>query len=311
MNFEIKNLSCIFAQEIKLGTIFEERKLKNNLYIYMESITKENVDYNKIYKFTKDSQIVYSLNGIRVLYTPHVKEIYNDIINDNVKCMAPIEVNINTMGVIDGQHRLQAAMNAWDNGYDFEIEVIFRNITKEEEAEIVVKKNTSQKSWTQKDFKHKLLLEGNKSAKRLNDFCLSHDKLHGKQKPDGTIPTKDRYAMALLRGQNITKEIIDGTVNITDEDVEFGEQLYKEAMHLYDILGYQSMGGGWFEYFLQGWYDFRSNNKYCKRLDKFGIDKYYDAVTKEFDSEKIMSKVGYTDKFVYVLSRLESERRAA
>lgn len=277
----------------------------------MERITKENVDYDKIYRFTKDDVSDYYHNGIRILYEKHVKEIERDIMNGKAKFMSPIEINVNTGGVIDGNHRFKAAKGAWEKGSDFKLEAIFRDISPEEETEIIVQKNTTTKGWTQKDFKRKLLLEDNKSAKRLNDFCLSHDKLHGKQKRDGTIPTKDRYAMALLRGENITKEIINGTVNITDEDVEFGEQLYKEAMHLYDILGYQSMGGGWFEYFLQGWYDFRSNNKYCKRLDKFGIDKYYEAVVKEFDSEKIMSKVGYTDKFVYVLSRLESERRAA
>lgn len=274
----------------------------------MERITKENVDYNRIYRFTKEDVAAYSFNGIRVLYAPHVKDIYNDIVSNNVKCMAPIEVNINTMGVIDGQHRLQAAINAWEAGYNFEIEVIFRNITKEEEGDIVVKKNTSQKSWTQKDFKHKLLLEGNKSAKRLNDFCLSHDILHGKQKKDGTVPTKDRYAMALLRGQNITKEIINGSVDISDDDVEFGEQLYNEVIKLYEILGYQSMGGGWFEYFLQGWYDFRSNNKYCKRVEKIGLDKYFEGIAEHFENEKIMSKAAYTDRFVAVLIELEKSR---
>jgi len=274
----------------------------------MERITKDNVDYDKIYRFTKEDVDGYYHNGIRTLYEPHIKEIESDIMNGKAKFMAPIEINVNTGGVIDGNHRFKAAKNAWEKGSNFVIEAIFRDISAEEENDIIVKKNTSQKSWTQKDFKHKLLLEGNKSAKRLNDFCLSHDILHGKQKKDGTIPTKDRYAMALLRGQNITKDIINGSVIISDEDVEFGEQLYKEVIKLYEILGYQSMGGGWFEYFLQGWYDFRSNNKYCKRLDKFGMDKYYEAIVDHFENEKIMSKAAYTDRFVSVLIELEKSR---
>jgi hypothetical protein len=274
----------------------------------MERITKENVDYNRIYRFTKEDVDGYYHNGIRTLYEPHVKEIESDIINGKAKYMAPIEINVNTGGVIDGNHRFKATKNAWEKGSDFVIEAIFRDISAEEENDIIVKKNTSQKSWTQKDFKHKLLLEGNKSAMRLNDFCLSHDILHGKQKKDGTIPTKDRYAMALLRGQNITKEITNGTVVITDEDVEFGEQLYKEVTKLYDILGYQSMGGGWFEYFLQGWYDFRSNNKYCKRVEKIGLDKYFEGIAEHFENEKIMSKAAYTDRFVAVLIELEKNR---
>lgn len=274
----------------------------------MERITKENVDYNKIYRFTKEDVDGYYHNGIRTLYEPHVKEIESDIINGKAKYMAPIEINVNTGGVIDGNHRFKAAKNAWEKGSDFVIEAIFRDISSEEENDIIVKKNTSQKSWTQKDFKHKLLLEGNKSAKRLNDFCLNHEWLHGKKKKDGTVPTKDRYAMALLRGQNITKEIINGSVVITDEDVEFGEQLYNEVTKLYNILGYQSMGGGWFEYFLQGWYDFRSNSKYCKRVEKIGLDKYFEGITEHFENEKIMSKAAYTDRFVAVLIELEKNR---
>lgn len=274
-------------------------------------ITKENVDYDRIYRLNKSNYEdlrSFSFNGIRVLYEPHIKEIYNDIIKGKAVWMAPVEVNINTMGVCDGQHRVKAVLKAWEDGYDYELGVIFRDIPEETEAETVVRKNTTTKNWTQKDFKHKLLLEGNKNAKRLNDFCLNHELLHGKKKKDGTVPTKDRYAMALLRGQNITNEIINGNVVITDDDVEFGEQLYEEVKALYDVLGYQSKGGGWYEYFLQGWYEFRSNNKYCKRVEKVGLDKYIESMPVLFENEKIMSKAVYVDRFVAVLIELEKKR---
>lgn len=271
-------------------------------------ITKKNVDYSRIYKLTSADVDGYFHNGIRDLYENHVKEIESDILNGRAKYMAPVEININTGGVIDGNHRFKAAKNAWEKGSDFVLEAIFRDITPEEEADIIVKKNTSQKSWTKNDFKHKLLVEGNKSARRLNDFCLNHDMLHGKKKKkDGTYATKDRYAMALLRGQNITNELINGRVEISDDDVEFGEQLYNEAVTLYDILGFQSTGG-WFEFFLQGWYEFRSNNKYCKRLDKFGLDRYYEAMVDNFEREKVNSKAIYLERFVSVLTELEKSR---
>lgn len=270
-------------------------------------ITKNNVDYHKVYVLSKDDVNGYYHNGIRSLYEPHIKEIEQDIINGNAKFMAPIEININTGGVIDGNHRFKAVKNAWEKGSDYKIEAIFRDISPEEEADIIVKKNTSQKSWTQKDFKHKLLVEGNKSAQRLNDFCLAHDMLHGKKKKDGTVPTKDRYAMALLRGQNITKEIISGSIEITEDDVEFGNQLYAEVETLYNILGFQSTGG-WFEFFLQGWYEFRSSNKFSKRLDKFGLDRFYEAMVDFFEREKVNSKAIYTQRFVSVLTELEKTR---
>ena len=270
-------------------------------------ITKHNVDYHKIYELTKSDVDGLFHNGIRDLYEKHIKEIESDILNGKAKFMAPVEININTGGVIDGNHRFRAVLNAWEKGSDFKLEAIFRDISSEEETEIIVKKNTSQKSWTKTDFKHKLLVDGNKSAKRLNDFCLQHDMLHGKKKKDGTCPTKDRYAMALLRGQNITNEIISGAIEITEDDVEFGEQLYNEAVTLYDILGFQSTGG-WFEFFLQGWYEFRSSNKFCKRLEKFGLDRYYEAMVDNFEREKVNSKAIYTQRFVSVLTELEKTR---
>ena len=270
-------------------------------------ITKHNVDYHKIYELTQSDVDGLFHNGIRDLYEKHVKEIESDILNGRAKFMAPVEININTGGVIDGNHRFKAACNAWEKGSNFKLEAIFRDISPEEEADIIVKKNTSQKSWGQKDFKHKLLVEGNKSAKRLNDFCLQHAMLHGKKKKDGTCVTKDRYAMALLRGQNVTKELISGTIEIIGDDVEFGEQLYNEAETLYKILGFQSTGT-WFEYFLQGWYEFRSSNKFCKRLEKFGLDRYYEAMVDNFEREKVNSKAIYTQRFVSVLTELEKTR---
>ena len=271
-------------------------------------VTKENVDYHYIYEMNKEDNVSLKFNGIRVIDKKHVKKIVKDIIDGNVKCMAPIEVNINNFGVMDGQHRLAAAQTAWEQGIDFTLEVIFRDLPIEEESDVVVKKNTSQKSWNQKDFKHKLLVEGNESAGRLNDFCLSHDLLHGKKpKSDGTFATKDRYAMAFLRGANITKELLNGSVKIDDDDVETGEQLYKEVEILYNRLGFLQTAG-WFEYFIQGWYEFRTNNKYCKRIERFGLEKYYDMAAKTFDKEKMMSKQVYLERFVGVLQDLEKTR---
>lgn len=273
-------------------------------------VSKENVEYGSIYTLTKEDNMALSFHGIRVLDQKHVKEIEKDIMDGNAKYMSPIEVNINSFGVIEGNHRYQAALNAWEKGSDYTLRVIFYDLSEEEEADIVVKKNTSQKSWTVKDFKHKLLVEGNPDARRLQDFCLSHPMLHGKQKKDGTIPIKDRYAMAFLKGANITKEIISGTISITQDDIETAEELYKEVETIYKLLGFVSVGG-WFECFIQGWYEFRTNNKYCKRLDKFGIERYYEALVAEFDREKITSKQQYLERFVAVLIQLEKSRLAA
>lgn len=274
----------------------------------MEKITKDNVDYNKIYVLTQEDACKTPLHGIRIINYGHVNEIFVDIINGNATFMAPLAVNINNMAVVDGAHRYRAICKAWEAGYDFPMKVIFYDIPLETESDIVVKINTTQKSWTAKDYKHKLLAEDNCSIQRLDDFCMSHSLLHGPMKKNGTCKTKDRYGMAFLRGENLTKSVKDGTINITKEDVEFANKIYPEVEAIYNTLGYTGTAG-WFEYLIQGWYAFRDGSKTAKRFDKFGFDKYMEKMKEGFDTEQVLSKQIWQDRFTGVLTSLETDSK--
>jgi hypothetical protein len=171
-------------------------------------INKSNVDYKKIYDLTQEDcvELGIKLNGVRLTDDKHIKEIASPIVN-STPMISCIEIDINTMGVVDGQHRFEAYKRAWAQGYTGTMEVRFLDVPEDIYNDIVRDKNIHSKNWTIKDYKRAALLGGNEAMIKINEFCMSHRLLHGKVRKDGTAPTKDRYAMAFLKGGNVTKEI--------------------------------------------------------------------------------------------------------
>lgn len=268
------------------------------------TITKENVDYKRIYDLTKDDceRLGIKLNGIRLTDEKHIKEIARPIIHDKpfISC---IEIDINTMGVIDGQHRFEAYQTAWENGFKGTMEVRFLDIPQDKHDEIVRDKNIHSKNWTIKDYKYAALKNGNPAMRTINDFCMSHDLLHGKIKKDGTAPIKDRYAMAFLKGANVTPEIKNNTLKISKDDVEYAEILYNEITILLEELQFKSISS-WFEPFIQAWYDIRRDSRLTKRFENISMDNFYRNVNK-MDRATTTSKVEWKERFVGILQMVE------
>jgi hypothetical protein len=269
----------------------------------MIKFSKEEVDFNRIYHFTAEEMKDIPLHTIRV--PSHANKIYKDLIGGKAKHMAPIIINAETMSVIDGGNRVTAYKRAWDEGYDFKIRAIFEDIPKEEEGDEVVTINTTQNSWGIRDFKKKLDDECNESIMRYNEFALSHDFCHGKFKKDGTAPINMRYTMAFLLGRNDSNNIKDGSICITQEDVDFANEIYPEVAAIYNTLGYTS-SGGWFETMIHAWYHFRDSKQYSKRFERFGFDKYLEKLKDGFDTEQVTSSSIWESRFSSVLVALET-----
>lgn len=91
--------------------------------------TKENVDYDRIYYFTKDPGFG-RFPGDRDLDKGHVIDIQKGIETGKhkEKFIAPIRVDINTLNLEDGKHRYNAFLKAWKNGTKAEMRVMFENM---------------------------------------------------------------------------------------------------------------------------------------------------------------------------------------
>lgn len=270
-------------------------------------INKENVDYKKIYDLTEQdcTDLGIVLNGVRLCDERHIKEIANPIIN-SAPFIPCIEVDINTMGIVDGQHRFEAYKRAWSSGFTGTIEVRFLDIPQEIYSDVVRDKNIHSKNWTIKDYKRAALLNGNPAMTRINEFCMSHDLLHGKVKKDGTAPIKDRYAMAFLKGANVTNEIKNCTLKITNDDIEYAEQIYTEVENLLRELQFKSTAA-WFESFVQAWYDVRRDNRLVKRFESVGLENYY-AEVHNMERATTTSKYEWIERFVSILQIVEQKK---
>lgn len=270
-------------------------------------ITKENVDYKRIYDLSKADceELGIVLNGVRLTDKKHIKEICDPILNSNpyISC---IEVDINTMGVVDGQHRFEAYKIAWDNGYNGTMEVRFLDIPQEIHNEVVRDKNIHSKNWTIKDYKRAAMLNGNEAMVKINEFCMTHNLLHGKVKKDGTAPIKDRYAMAFLKGANVTNEIKNNTLRITKDDIEYAEQIYGEVERLLKELQFNTTAA-WFESFVQAWYDIRRDARLVKRFDNITLENFYNEVY-TMERATTTSKYEWRERFVGILQSVEEKK---
>lgn len=267
-------------------------------------INKTNVDYKRIYDLTKEDceELGIKLNGVRLTDAKHIKEIAEPIVSGTpfISC---IEVDINTMGVADGQHRFEAYKKAWESGYTGTMEVRFLDIPQEVYNDVVRDKNIHSKNWTIKDYKRAALLNGNPAMEKINEFCMTHDLLHGKLKKDGTAPIKDRYAMAFLKGANVTNEIKNNTLRITKDDIEYAEEIYPEIVRLLEELQFTSKGN-WFEAFVQAWHDIRRDARLVRRFDNVTMENYFSEVH-TMDRSTTSSKYEWKERFISILLKVE------
>lgn len=264
-------------------------------------VSKETVDLDRKYHFKKEDNVEFGFGGIRDLNKEHVRRIKNDLKSGNAAFISAIEVNVNNMQIIDGCHRYQAYKDAWSEGFDGVLDVEFFDVPVNEQRNIVVNKNTTPKCWTKSNFVKMYLDEENPSVTRLSNFCKEH-KLAGKK-------VTDRYGMAFLKGANVTNELLktlSPSVEITEDDVEFANEIHPEVVKIYSMCGYTSTGG-YLESLIQGWYQFRSEARNLRKIDKIGgIDKYFERLEilindGTFNREQNQSKPVWYSRFVSVL----------
>ena len=121
-------------------------------------------EVNKVYK-TDDLSIFKQINGNRVPNLQHIKRLADSIRVYGMKCN-PILVN-ERMEVIDGQHRLMAAIEAGS----FVYYIIINGYSLDEVHTL----NLNQKNWTKKDFLQAYANMNIQPYVKLNNFVDKND----------------------------------------------------------------------------------------------------------------------------------------
>ena len=258
--------------------------------------TKSNVDETRIYLFT-DSKIVKSTFKMyednRTLNKAHIAEITSDIMKApyKAKYFAPVRIDINTMGIADGQHRVSAFLKAWEAGSTEPMKVIFENYPTDpnERMSVIARMNGTNKNWGVNDHQHRLLVENNTHMLNIESFGKSHTLCQKKDKKGNVVDFFPRYAYAILLGRNATKDVKDGSIKISKSDLDFGEQIHTELEQLVTALGYEV--NSWFESFAHAWYNIRRNDKANSALiDELGLENICKNIRNYFHGWQVVTR---------------------
>ena len=255
-----------------------------------ENITKQNVDYLRLYEYTDLSRFqVFGRN--RQIIRSHVNNLKKDMQEQGTMYYPAIMIDINTMICVEGNHRIIAATELYDQG-KLTTPILVRYIdapTDEDKLlKLIIDINVKSKHWVLSDFIHAGNLNGSPISK-LIDFCIDVNRplLH-KVSKKGKISPNYRYGMAITIGKNDTKNISkNSTVDITDEDFQKGAEYYTQAEKIIAALGLSDRINTWLEAFLQAWHNVKEDPAYSEMINRIGIDNICNSITpSEFTTTK-------------------------
>lgn len=252
---------------------------------------KEHVDYNKIYSYNSKELIEQNFTfwkENRKINKAHLNKMFKFIMNDkfNGKFFPPILVDINTLIIVDGQHRKSAFLNALKNGKDVNLRVIYVDIPEEDLKDVILSINNGSRDWQLLDFIENI---SNKDSMALiNQFGENHTLTRKTNRKGEIIGHCNRYTWAILFGKNITKEVRNNNISITKKQLEKGEILYNEIEKLYNALYPNVKISTWFESFCQAWYNIRNTDNLTNNfVEKYGIDFICEDIKNYFENWQI------------------------
>ena len=246
----------------------------------LSNITVQNCRTDVVYEISAndpDFETKFQRNNLnRLIAKNHVSEIRSSITDSSWEMFSPIEVNINTWNVIDGQHRLDAFSTLSDdikkNAY---LRVIFYKLKPEDEIELIKSKNTKNKNWTVKVFAESNMRSGKcKELTMLYDFCKNHPKCR-RNKKGGPGSENLGYGSAFLWGTTPTKALksgkFTGAYSINANTVKFADELYKEVDKMLEAFDWEKTAT-WYERFAQAWRHVRTTPGDVERFKDIGLN---------------------------------------
>lgn len=224
----------------------------------------------------EEAEDIKFLNGNRNINKPHVTKLANDLKKGDGKYFPAIIVDENTKTVIDGQHRLTAYRLLWDDkkiNFNEPIKVEFKQFG-QDVLDNVIRMNQNQRTWKLQDFLDvQKKIDDTNSIQKLEEFCSKNKRLH-KITVKGKIKFNYNYACDLLFGkrQQINK-VKNGSIIITDQDIEHAQKLYDEIDAILKKIGI-NYNDNWLESSFLAWRRVRTNSITSSLIDKNEFDQF-------------------------------------
>lgn len=259
----------------------------------------EKINVNLIYEFDNRNDFKDSVVN-RELNQGHVKKIKKAILEGTD--VGEITIDVNTMQIADGHHRVAAYELAWAEGCKAKMRVIFKYIN--DINSYIFATNNSQKKWTLKDLVHFSKAIGNDNLKQLEDFCVGKRLLHNQTK-NGKVTYYYKLAGAIVKGKFCGGYITNGTFEATIEEYEEANRTYREIEKLLETTGIARD----FEAFNVAWCTIRRTHRYYSLHEKPGV-RFSLFLEKAKDCLDTTSSTAYNtwyDRFDDVLKECEKE----
>lgn len=250
--------------------------LYGSIIIGLYSIFKSFFLHMKVQDFFKilSYEEVASLGkgqGNRQIDQQHVNEFYN-IIKNTEFCknddgtympygIVPLIVNPLTHHLLDGNHRKEAAVKAYENGCidsNARFMVGFWPIEDlDEERRVIVMLNTHSKNWSLNDYVESYARE-NENYLKLKNFCEAHELCRKDPKTkNGKVQLKYRYPAAMITGKGSADVLASGAFSFTEEQYELADKIHDELVTIRKKLGLP-MSGQDIEYMACVWHKQRA-----------------------------------------------------
>lgn len=202
-----------------------------------------NVNYSWIKSNVKENK------KNRLINRSHCNKLKKKM-NESLSVLPPFTYNVVTCHIIDGQHRVTAFLEAVEKGIippTSTIDAKFVEIPEDKEMEAIMEANINSKNWKLDDFVNKYSKEvDNDSFKKLVSFADENELCKENGKP------KYRITSAILTGRSCQKDLKNGTLEITDEQIELGKAVHNELLTMLNIME-KPKKGSWIESMAIAW----------------------------------------------------------
>lgn len=223
----------------------------------------------------------------RAIDRKHLQKIKKQM-RDSFDTMPPITVNINTLHIIDGQHRLKAFMDLCEEGVFAPgtlLAVMLVDIPAENELNAIIEANINNRGWTPTDYIHSHIKNHNQNYISLDDWARSH--VLTANQADPTKP-KYRRAAVLIKGSTLRYELPNGSFTVTDDELKKGDTIHNEIIKICQLMGLP-LSGQWMEQMILSWFKNRALHPFKEwtsyiRTHTGGLRKYPKATLSDWDA---------------------------
>jgi hypothetical protein len=203
----------------------------------------------------------------------------------------PVLVDEATLSIVEGQHRYHAACNIWRKGGNYQLNIMLGNFPNPLLSAIHY--NRSSKKWTTDNYVKAYITDGRKSYELLHQFVHEHPLFISNA--FGVDNINYIGAAQMLTGSPCQGIIPRGTLTITEQQYEEGEQTYNQLKTLVQATECKALMAGTH---ILAWLETRN---YI--LSKMPFEKFVSLMNKYFVAPSVRSKKTWIAEYLRVASK--------